>query len=434
MHLLFYLFLVFILNAFGPCFFSKISKASLSHQVPSYSVSLRPEDLAGHFEDKKIPIALLISFEDENIQDNNLKIRIKNISIEGVDGHLETETGDLVEGGFDFCYKGEGYPLLFVPDNEESSGPRAITLATLLIDKHGNHALSSANCHLCICHKEVEEALKFSEALTPLTRHPFQDGGFLAHIRCNEKIALSVGGKHLLGDEAWILEDWFFENGLSGKVYDDASSSNQLTKPLRLEAGTTYIASALETQNLSGTPIMVCSLVHPDGRKEGIEVDISNIVLPILGSKLAEYKTLLSGLIYPKTDPDSRKQAINASKDILLKMGYLTGQEVKTKVASIIGDFRFFLEQNKADFKQAIRVSEIASRAASYVNVSSSLTKGDKDLLVLLREEQPVIVSLLAEVDDNPGSFAHLTSSIKSIRQNLNIINAVIAFFDKYRD
>lgn len=166
--------------------------------------------------------------------------------------------------------------------------------------------------------------------------YQFYDAGFFANIFCEEKIVLTLGANHLPNKEEWILEDYIFEGGVSGKLYDK-STNNEIIKPLKIQAGTTYIDCSLDVENLCKTPIVTCYIVHPDGRKEAIRVDISSIVLSILASKIDAYKKLLSNLVYSKTDPDVREQIIEETKQVILKMDYVIGQEKeRIKISSYV--------------------------------------------------------------------------------------------------
>ncbi len=461
MHPLFYLFklfLVIILNTLQACFFHRGAQQDLSRQTPSYTVSLRSDNQTGYFEDQRIPIHILFTSENEHIKNNGMGFRIKKISIEGISGHLETENRDLLGDGHDFVYKDDGYPLFFIPAVDEDSGHCTITLDTLLIDKYGNEAPESshklATYGLYIWHKKAiqksiqEEETKFSETLKPLsedhsnsklrtttvslenTDYPLQDRVFFAQIICNENIALTLGGNHLIGDEAWIIEDWHFEGGVTGSLHD-ASSSHELTRPLKLQGGTTYIGCSPAIENLSGRPIVGFSIIHPGGRKEKLQVDISSIILSILASKINEYKTLLSDLIYTTTDPDIRDKTIKASKQILAKMKNLLKQKKeKTKIASIAKDYDSFLKENQARFEGAVRASEILSLANSAIR--NSFVFFENKYIPTWRDENPkTITEFLNEVDKEPKLFSHLPITIENIREQLAAID--IHFYKEMR-
>jgi len=530
MHLSIYLFkllLAIILATFQSCFLNKGAQQNLSKQIPNYTVTLKSENQTGYFEDKRIPIHILFTSEDEHIKNNGMGFRIKKIFIEGISGHLETEKEARLEEESDFFYQDEGYPLFFVPAFDKDNGHCELSLETLLIDKYGHEAPASthkvASYQLYICHKqaieapiqeeeksiqEEKDAKAFSATLRPLSEDYFshkeskwelnitsdlddnepykiielqleqgvfkldgselkvgdefwlghqelvfvpngfvgkfaptiviqnsqlqttavslkdknclfQDSGFFAKAVCDEMIALTVGGKHVSKDEAWIVEDWHFEGGVTGNLYDASSSHQRLSK---LKAGTTYINCSPAIENLSGRPIVVLAIVHPDGRKETIQVAISSIVLSILEAKLTEYKTLLSDLIYPKTDPDIREKIIKASKQIVVQMGYLLEVE-KTKIASIVKDYESFLEENQARFDEAMHASEILSLANSAIR--NSFVLADKDKNPFWRsDDKKWIAEFVNEVDNKPELFTHIPITIQTIREHLYNIDA----------
>ena len=447
---LFKLFLVIILNTLQACFFHRGAQQDLLRQTPSYTVSLRSDNQTGYFEDHRIPIHIFFISEDESIKNNGMGFRIKKISIEGIPGHLETKDGNLLKDGYDFVYKNDGYRLFFIPAVDEDSGHCTITLDTLLIDKHGNEAPEAthklATYGLYIWHKKAiqksiqEEETKFSATLKPLSKdhynsklrattvsledtdYPFQDPGCFARVICNENIALTLGGDHLTGDEAWIIEDWHFEGGVTGSLHD-ASSSHELTRPLKLQEGTTYIDCSPAIENLSGRPIVGFSIIHPDGRKENLQVDIASIVLSTLVSKMDEYRTLLSDLIYTTTDPDIRDKTIKASKQMLAKVGNLLEQkEEKTKIASIIKDYDSFLKENQARFEGAVRASEILSLANSAIR-NSFVFEGNKYIPAWREDDKEEITEFINEVDQEPRLFSHLSTTIEKIREQLEVID-----------
>ncbi|WP_114909775.1 hypothetical protein [Cardinium endosymbiont of Sogatella furcifera] len=453
---LFKLFLVIILTTLQACFFHRGAQQNLSKQIPSYTVSLRSNNQKGYFEDQMIPIDMLFASQDENIKNNGMGFRIKKISIEGISGHLETEDGDLLGDGYDFVYKDDGYPLFFIPAVDEDSGHCTITLDTLLIDKYGNEAPESthklATYGLYICHKKAikksiqEEEIKCSETLKPLSEdhsivinnsklrtttvsledngYPFQDPGFFAQISCNKNISLTVGGKHLTGDEEWILDTWYFKGLVAGSLYD-VSTNHKITTPLKLQVGTIYISCRAAIENLSGSPIVVLAIIHPDGRKKEIQIDVSSIILPILEAKLNKYTTLLSDLIYTTTDPDIRDKTIKASKEIIVKMGYLLGkedEEEKTKIESIIKDYDTFLKENQARFENAVRASEILSVANAAIR-DSVVFEENKYIPAWREEDQKEITEFLNEVEDSPELFSHLSKTIEKIREQLETID-----------
>lgn len=449
---LFKLFLVIILNTLQACFFHKGAQQNLSRQTPSYTVSLSSDKQTGYFEDQRIPIHILFTPENEHIKNNGMGFRIKKIAIEGISGHLETENRDLLGDGYDFVYKDDGYPLFFIPAVAEDSGHCTITLDTLLIDKYGNEAAESthklATYGLYIWHKKAiqksiqEEETKFSETLKPLsedhsnsklpattvsledTGYPFQDPGFFAQISCNKNISLTVGGKHLTGDEEWILDTWYFKGLVAGSLYD-VSTNHKITTPLKLQAGTIYISCRAAIENLSGSPIVVLAIIHPDGRKKEIQIDVSSIILPILEAKLNKYTTLLSDLIYTTTDPDIRDKTIKASKEIIVKMGYLLGkedEEEKTKIESIIKDYDTFLKENQARFENAVCASEILSLANAAIR-NSVVFEENKYISAWREEDQKEITEFINEVDQEPRLFSHLSTTIEKIRELLEVID-----------
>ena len=248
----------------------------------------------------------------------------------------------------------------------------------------------------------------------PTSAYQFKDADFFAKAVCMQTIDLTVGGKHLLGDEEWLLEDWSFQGGLTGNLYDQFNG-HQILKKSKLKAGTTHISWDKHIQTLSGTPIVVFSIVHPDGKKEAIQVNISSMVLPILEAKLTECTTLLSDLIGPETDLHKRKEIIDQSKAIMTQMGYLLGEEEKIKVASIIDAYRSFLKENKAAFNQSIHVSQLVSSAASSIIRASKFTDHTESICSL-RQDQQAITSLLKKVHSDPSAFVHLHELIGSIK------------------
>jgi hypothetical protein len=130
------------------------SRLNFSNQDADYKLALKPSKLINFFEEKKIPISMLISSWSQSIKDGKGQFKVKDIKVQEDKGHLETDKGEKLKRGFGFDYK-KNQQLFFVPKENSTPGQVRIKLEVGLFEKGSStsipdSAYKKASCDLYV--------------------------------------------------------------------------------------------------------------------------------------------------------------------------------------------------------------------------------------------------------------------------------------------